>query len=158
MLFLRNLKKMDVKCKGCFYIGQYPVRWTAQITLHFTPWQSCSFRHQLDFSGKHSNHAAITRNDYSLTFPSPSHSQILIHTAEWIWGIMERTKMHKLRNGNKWDSNPGSLDCESGILLLSNKACNYNASYSQKLQAFSTKRFWVFLLAFYLKSCNKIDS
>ena len=29
---------------------------------------------------------------------------------------MERTKMPNLRNGSKWDSNPGSLDCESGIL------------------------------------------
>ena len=25
--------------------------------------------HQLDFSGKHSSHATITRKDYSLTFP-----------------------------------------------------------------------------------------
>ena len=33
------------------------------------PQQNCSFRHQLDFSGKHSSHAAITREDYSLTFP-----------------------------------------------------------------------------------------
>ena len=38
------------------------------ITL-FLPWQTCSFRHQLGFSGKHSSHAAITHNDYSLTFP-----------------------------------------------------------------------------------------
>ena len=47
------------------YIAQYPVRRTTQIALHFTPWQ-------LDFSGKRSSHAAITRGDYSLTFPPPS--------------------------------------------------------------------------------------
>ena len=32
---------------------------------------------------------------------------------------MKRTKMPKLRNGSKDDSNPGSLDCESGVLPLS---------------------------------------
>ena len=31
-----------------FYIALYPVRWTALFLL----WQTCSFRHQLDFSGK----------------------------------------------------------------------------------------------------------
>ena len=36
------------------------------------PWQTCSFRHQLDFSWKHSSHAAITHEYYSLTFPPPS--------------------------------------------------------------------------------------
>ena len=30
--------------------------------------------------------------------------------------------MPKLRNGSKGDSNPGSLDCESGILPLSYRA------------------------------------
>ena len=30
--------------------------------------------------------------------------------------------MAKLRNGSKGDSNPGSLDCESGILPLSYRA------------------------------------
>ena len=48
------------KVKVCFYTAQYPVRWIAQSVSHFTPWQTCSFRHQLGFSGKHSSHAAIT--------------------------------------------------------------------------------------------------
>ena len=30
---------------------------------------------------------------------------------------MERTKLLNLRNGSKGDSNTGSLDCESGIIL-----------------------------------------
>ena len=55
--------------KICFYIDPYPVRWTAKSALHVTRWQTCSFWHQLDFSWKHYSHAAITRNDYSLTFP-----------------------------------------------------------------------------------------
>ena len=40
--------------------------------LHFTIWQTCSFRHKLDFSGKHSRHAAATRVGFSFTFPPPS--------------------------------------------------------------------------------------
>ena len=37
-------------------------------------------------------------------------------------GVVERMKMPTLRNGSKGDSNPGSLDCESGILPLSYRA------------------------------------
>ena len=61
------------KVNVCFYIAQYPVRWIGQSALYFLPppppRQTCSFRHQLDFSGKHSSHAAITHNDYSLKLP-----------------------------------------------------------------------------------------
>ena len=35
------------------YIGWNPICRTAQSALHFTPWHTFSFRHQLDFSGKH---------------------------------------------------------------------------------------------------------
>ena len=58
--------KNSIKVKVVFvYIAQYPVRWTAQSALHFfcLPWQTCSFRHQLGFSGKHSSDAAIMRKD-----------------------------------------------------------------------------------------------
>ena len=48
-----------------------PLDRSERLTL-FLPWQTCSFRHQLDFSGKHSSHAAIMREDYSFTFPQPS--------------------------------------------------------------------------------------
>ena len=50
---------------------------------------------------------------------------------------MKRTKMPKLQNGSKGDSNPGSIDCESGILQLS-----YHAVYvflPQRLPAVSCK-------------------
>ena len=46
-----------------------PLDRSNRFTLFAPPWQTCSFRHQFGFSGKHSSHAAITRNDYSLTFP-----------------------------------------------------------------------------------------
>ena len=55
--------------KARFSRTQYPVRLTAQSALHFTHWQTCWFRHQLAVSGKRSSHAAVTRKDYSLTFP-----------------------------------------------------------------------------------------
>ena len=32
------------------YLDQYPVTWTAQSALHFIPWRTCSFRHQLDLA------------------------------------------------------------------------------------------------------------
>ena len=63
-----NLKKVKV----WFCVTQYAMRLTTPSTLHFTFWQTCSCRHQLNFSGKHSSHAAITREDYSITFPPPS--------------------------------------------------------------------------------------
>ena len=66
--------------------------------MHFTlrrrPWQTCSFRHQLDVSGKHPSHAAMTREDYSLIFPPPS---IARFSYSLNWGVVERTKMSKLR-------------------------------------------------------------
>ena len=67
-IMFRQIKKVKV----CLYIVQYPVRWTAQSATLFLPWQTCSFRHQLDFSRKHSSHAAIMHEYYSLTFPPPS--------------------------------------------------------------------------------------
>ena len=59
--------------KVCIYIAQYPVRWTAQSALHFSsPWQTCSFRHQLELSGKHSAMPQLLRRVYSLTLPTLS--------------------------------------------------------------------------------------
>ena len=50
------------------YIVRYPVRRTAQSTLHFSPWHTCSFQGHLNFSGKHSATLQL-REDYSFTFP-----------------------------------------------------------------------------------------
>ena len=61
------------------------------------------------------------------------YSQVLIYTAESTGASMERTKMPTLRNGSKGDSNPGSLDCESGILPLS-----YRAPYLSHSTLFSS--------------------
>ena len=47
------------------------------------------------------------------------YSQVPIYTVKSTGASMERTKKPKLRNSSKGDSNPGSHDCESGILPLS---------------------------------------
>ena len=52
------------KVKVCFIylVAQYPVSWTAQSTLYFTPWQTCSFRHQHDFSCFGIFHSMVSRD------------------------------------------------------------------------------------------------
>ena len=57
-------RKVKLKVKVVLYSAiPIPSDCSKRFTLH--PWQTCSFRHQLDFcfSGKHSSHAAIMRND-----------------------------------------------------------------------------------------------
>ena len=71
---------------------QYPVRWSAQSPLHFTPWQTCSFRHQLVFSWKQSAVPAIIAQrlfSHILTFAK---SQILILYSWLNWGISGENK------------------------------------------------------------------
>ena len=67
-----NLSNSTTHCKGkgkgqrsFFYIAQYPVRWAAQSALHFFAFPDRPVHSDtvLGFSGKHSSHAAITRND-----------------------------------------------------------------------------------------------
>ena len=58
-----------------FYIAQYPVR------SLFLSWQTCSLRHQLGFSWKHSSHAAIAQRLFT-HMSTTVYSQVLIYTAE----------------------------------------------------------------------------
>ena len=51
------------------YIARYPVLGTAQSALHFNPWQTCLFQHQLDFSGKHSAMLQLLCEDYAFRYP-----------------------------------------------------------------------------------------
>ena len=48
---------LKLKAKS-FYTARYPAHTTAQITLHVTPWQICSFEHQLLWEAF--SHAVIT--------------------------------------------------------------------------------------------------
>ena len=47
---MRTSETIEKVKKSIFYIAQYPVHWTAQSTLHFPTWQTCSFRNHLGFS------------------------------------------------------------------------------------------------------------
>ena len=51
------------------YIPRCPVLRTAQIALHFTPLQTCSFQGHFNFSGKHLATLQLLREDYSFTYP-----------------------------------------------------------------------------------------
>ena len=108
-------------------IAKYPVRFTAQSALQFTPpWQTCSFWHQLDFSGKKNS---ATQQLRTKTIHSYFHHRLQpgTHLYSWVnWGVAERTKIPYLRNSSKGDTNPSSLDCESGILPLSSTIKKYN--------------------------------
>ena len=108
-----------VKKMVCFCIAQYPVRWTAQSFLYCSPSLTDLFiptPTEQGFSGKRSSQAAITRQDKITHISTTVYSQVLIYTAELTRASVERPKMPNLRNGRKGDSNPGSLDCESGII------------------------------------------
>ena len=67
-------------------LGQYVYWWTdsvlgsVQTACHFTPWQTCSFKCHLDFSGKHSAMLQLLCEDMS-TYTSVC-SQILIYITE----------------------------------------------------------------------------
>ena len=107
------------KVKVWFYIALYLVRWTAQSALHFPPLADLFI--PTPFSASLGSILAMQqlRNDYSLTFPPLpiarySFIQLSRQGRQW-----RERKMPNLRNGSKGDSNPGSLDCESGILPLS---------------------------------------
>ena len=109
----------------CLYKAQYPVRWTAQSALHVTPWQTCSFRHQLDFSGKHSSHAAITSEDYSLTFPPLSISRYSFIQLSELGHRGENENAQTSKRYQREDSNPAlsitSPACYRRVTALHNK-------------------------------------
>ena len=109
------------KVRVCFYIAHNPVSTTAQSALHFTPWQTCSFWHQLDFSGKHYSRAAIMCNDYSLIFPTPSLTRYSFVQLSQLGSQWRERKCPNFETVAKEDSNLGSLDCESVILPCSSK-------------------------------------
>ena len=110
--------------KGSFYIAQYPVRWTAQSALHFLPSLTDLFI-PTPFSASPESILAMQQlraTTKSLTFPplsiaSYSFIQLSRQGCQWREGKCPIFQMVA-----KGDSNPGSLDCESGILPLSYRA------------------------------------
>ena len=96
------------------YIARYPVLGTVQSALHFTPWQTCSFERQLDFSGKHSATRQLLREDDSFTYPPLStarHSILQLSELEQR-GVNEIAQFSKRQQD---DSDPDSLYWESAV-------------------------------------------
>ena len=86
------------------------------------PLQTCSFRHQLGFSGKHSSHAAISATTKSRTCPPlyiARYSFIQRNQRGRQW---RERKFQIFDTVAKQDSNLGSLYCEFSILPLSYRA------------------------------------
>ena len=106
------------KGKGSFYIAQYPVRWTAQSASHFLPSLADLFI-PTPFSASPGSILArqqLRAKTKSLTFPPLSiarYSFIQLSVCE----VNEKCPIFE--TVAKGDSNPGSLDCESGVLPLS---------------------------------------
>ena len=98
----------------CFYVAEYPV-WNRSTRFTLLP-PPLAFQHQLDFSGKHSSHAAITPEDYSLIFP-----QLYIARYSFIQ-LIELGREQNVAKGIR----TRALDCESGNPLQSHKVRKIN--------------------------------
>ena len=114
----------STKKKGNFYRVQYPVRWTAQSASHFLPSLTDLFI-PTPFSASPGSILArqqLRAKTKSLTFPPLSIArysfvQLSRQGRQWREG-----KCPIFQTVPKGDSNPDSLDCESGILPLSYRA------------------------------------
>ena len=108
--------KVGVACRAV----SSPLDRSECFTLHpppHLPRQTCSFQHQLRFSGKHFRQAAIMRNDYSLKFPPPSTVRYSFIQLSELGHHGENEDAKISKQSQREDSNPDSLDC--GVLLLS---------------------------------------
>ena len=138
------------KTRYVFISFVYPVRWTAQSTLHFTPpppRQTCSFRHQLDFSGKHAIYSAIRAK----TNHSHFHS-CLIYTAECTGALWREWKCPNFETVPNGDSIPGSLNCKSGILVPSHRAPEKTVKITHYIN--KNKCVWLLCATIHLTQLN----
>ena len=127
-----------------FNLAQYPVRWTAQSALHFLPSLTDLFI-PTPFSASPGSILAMQQlraTTKSLTFPPLSIArysfiQLSQQGRQWREG-----KCPIFQTVAKGDSNPGSLDCESGILPLSYRAPFYPFTYDIAAK-WCTKRVWI---------------
>ena len=121
MYVLCTVKK---KGKGSFYIAQYPVRWTAQSASHFLP-SLTDLIIPTSFSASPGSILArqqLCAKTKSLTFSPLSiarYSFIQLSQQGCEWRERKCPIFETVANG---DSNPGPLDCESGVLPLSYRA------------------------------------
>ena len=87
--------------KVCFYIAQYPVRWTAQSALHLSSPDRPV--HSDTNSASLGSILAMQqlRNDYSLTCPPLSIARYPFKYSWVDWGVVQRMKMPTFRNSSK---------------------------------------------------------
>ena len=98
--------------KGMFLYSavSIPLDRSKRFTLH--PWQTCSFQQQLYFSGKHSSHAATTRDDYSLQFHRCLARYSFIQLSQ-LGCHREIEHDQTSKRYKRGDSNPGALSIAS---------------------------------------------
>ena len=77
------------------YIAWYPALWTAQSALHFTPWQTYSFQHHCDFSGKHSAMLQLLHEDYSFRYPPLSCDTCCLFQGVYVTYVYEGGPAHQ---------------------------------------------------------------
>ena len=118
------------KGKGSFYIAQYPVRWTAQSALHSLPSLTDLF--------------IPTRVGFFI--------QLSQQGRQW-----RERKCPIFQTVAKGDSNPGSLDCDSGVLPLSYRAPLWDAVVSGDVSIAQWLHFANYLHDCLLRTCHIID-
>ena len=103
------ISNMPNSKKGKFLYNAVSSPWdcSKRFTLH--PWQTCSFQHHFDLSGKHSATLQLLREDYWVKYPplSVARYSFIQQSELWQRGINEFAKASKRQQE---DSNPGSLD------------------------------------------------
>ena len=111
------------KGKGSFYIAQYPVRWTAQSALHVSsPGRLVHSDTNSASPGSILVRQQLRAKTKSLTFPPTSIARYSFIQLSQQWRQWRERKCPIVETVQKGDSNPGSHDCESGILPLSYRA------------------------------------
>ena len=116
-------------------MAQYPILGTAQSVLHFTPWQTCSIKLHLGFSGTHLATIQLLREGYSYTNIHPC-LQPCIHSYRCVnWSNVEWNICRRFYTAEQ-DSNPGPFSQESGAKSLHHtitKRIRYNKIYLKNL-------------------------
>ena len=110
---------------GLIFIAKYPVRWTAQIGLHFLPPPPGRAVHSDTNSASPGSILAkqqLHAMTKSLTFPPLSIVRYQFIQLGQLGRQWRERKCPIFETVAKGDSNPGSLDCESSILPLSYRA------------------------------------
>ena len=130
----RSLYLWQTRVNRCSYVARYPVRWTTQSALHFTPppekpvhsdtnsasLESIPVRHVRRLITHISTTVQPLCTYCARTSQSQFHHCPLPGThlySQVNWGVVEGTKITKLRNGSNGDSKPGYLNWETAVYI-----------------------------------------